>query len=212
VREAYLTGSLEPGRSRALDETEQFLLQQTDRESYDFYDCMTHGIFAVANSAGLSSATCPHGRQKCKHVYEVPDPLGYSERHHASQYPVHAPVASRPAPAPLRVHQPEETPPWDDEPDEKPEPEEPAGPVLTEIEHYAGLMLSPQEVCIVLGLDYRAEQFNHSFLEQYQRGHLLQVAQLRATIFDHAKGGSAPAQMEALKLIRYQAIAAAAND
>lgn len=93
------------------------------------------------------------------------------------------------------------------EPDD--EPEEPAPPPLTDIEHYASLQFTGEEVCTILGLDYAREQYDADFLRQMKKGQLIQVALLRANIFQHAKNGSTPAQEMALKLIEFAAVAAA---
>jgi hypothetical protein len=103
--------------------------------------------------------------------------------------------------------EPEQWPPQDD-----PALEEPAEPELTDIEHYASLQFSAAEVCVMLGLDYQAQLRSPEFHQQMLKGKLIMQAQLRETIFQHAKNGSAPAQAEALKLIRQAEINAAGHN
>lgn len=94
--------------------------------------------------------------------------------------------------------------------------EEPEAPdpyaELSEIGLYASQMFSQQQVCTMVGLNYETERYNPDFIREFERGRLLRQSRVRSTIFLHAELGSAPAQVEALKLIRYAQIAEAGND
>lgn len=72
--------------------------------------------------------------------------------------------------------------------------------LLKEIEYFAGLMYTLKEVQIITGFlteDYFSEDIQNS----YQRGQLLADSEVRKSIMDQAKSGSAPAQAMAAKLL-----------
>lgn len=78
---------------------------------------------------------------------------------------------------------------------------------LTELEHFAGVFFSLQEMAIVMELDGEALKLEYEKAESVihqtiQRGRLKQDAELRKIIFTLAKGGSSPAQSLALKIIQ----------
>ena len=83
---------------------------------------------------------------------------------------------------------------------------------LTDVELYASQMFTAEQICTILDRDFETESKDPDFLRQVEKGKLIQQSRVRSTIFMHARLGSAPAQTEALKLIRYAQIAAAGND
>jgi len=76
---------------------------------------------------------------------------------------------------------------------------------LTDLEMYASLMFSRQEIAVILEVD--PEDLVRVLLEEktasiaFQRGRLKKEAELRKGIFELASNGSSPAQAFAMKLI-----------
>ena len=77
---------------------------------------------------------------------------------------------------------------------------------ITEVEQYASLMFSKEEIAIILEVDpaelvvLLQDQDNKAF-RVFQRGRLKREAEVRKGIFDLAQNGSSPAQTFAMKLI-----------
>ena len=77
---------------------------------------------------------------------------------------------------------------------------------ITEVETYASLMFSKEEIAVILEVDpvqlvdLLEDQDNHVF-RAFQRGRLKREAEVRKGIFDLAQNGSSPAQTFAMKLI-----------
>ena len=77
---------------------------------------------------------------------------------------------------------------------------------ITEVETYASLMFSKEEIAIILEVDpaelavLLQDQDNPVF-RSFQRGRLKREAEVRKGIFDLAQNGSSPAQTFAMKLI-----------
>ncbi|MGB0521415.1 MAG: hypothetical protein ACPGJS_00575 [Flammeovirgaceae bacterium] len=76
-----------------------------------------------------------------------------------------------------------------------------------ELEQFAGVFFSIQEIATVMELDGEAlkhayEDPSSDIHQTIQRGRLKQEAELRKIIFNLAKGGSSPAQNLALKIIQ----------
>jgi hypothetical protein len=77
---------------------------------------------------------------------------------------------------------------------------------ITEVETYASLMFSKQEIAVILEVDpselvvVLQDQDNSAF-KAFQRGRLRREAEVRKGIFDLAQNGSSPAQTFAMKLI-----------
>ena len=77
---------------------------------------------------------------------------------------------------------------------------------ITEVETYASLMFSKEEIAVILEVDpvqlytFLEEQDNPVF-RAFQRGRLKREAEVRKGIFDLAQNGSSPAQTFAMKLI-----------
>lgn len=77
---------------------------------------------------------------------------------------------------------------------------------LNDIQEYAALLFSPEEICIILELPI--SEFKHRFAIQgdeiykaYYAGKLMTIAKHRKMILKLAEEGSSPAQAEVLKLI-----------
>jgi hypothetical protein len=75
---------------------------------------------------------------------------------------------------------------------------------LREVEHYAGLCFTPQEVGIILGIDPDAFagdcKHNPEVSQAYRRGVLLTEAQVRKATIDLARGGSSTAYADYQRL------------
>ena len=77
---------------------------------------------------------------------------------------------------------------------------------ITEVETYASLMFSKDEIAVILEVDpaelavLLQDQDNPVF-RALQRGRLKREAEVRKGIFDLAQNGSSPAQTFAMKLI-----------
>ena len=77
---------------------------------------------------------------------------------------------------------------------------------ITEVETYASLMFSKEEIAVILEVDpaelavLLQDQDNPVF-RAFQRGRLKREAEVRKGIFDLAQNGSSPAQSFAMKLI-----------
>ena len=77
---------------------------------------------------------------------------------------------------------------------------------ITEVETYASLMFSKDEIAVILEVDpaelavLLQDQDNPVF-RAFQRGRLKREAEVRKGIFDLAQNGSSPAQTFAMKLI-----------
>jgi hypothetical protein len=76
---------------------------------------------------------------------------------------------------------------------------------IKEIEELAGLLFSPKEVLIIIGVFDQSrvvtQLSNKDFSLAYQRGKLKSEAEIRRSVIELAKNGSAPAQMLADKII-----------
>jgi hypothetical protein len=76
---------------------------------------------------------------------------------------------------------------------------------IKEIEELAGLLFSPKEVLIIIGVFVQSrvvtQLSNKDFSLAYQRGKLKSEAEIRRSVIELAKNGSAPAQMLADKII-----------
>ena len=76
---------------------------------------------------------------------------------------------------------------------------------LTDLETYASLMFSKQEIAVILEVDpadlLRVLIEENSAAIAFQRGRLKKEAEIRKGIFDLAQNGSSPAQAFAMKLI-----------
>lgn len=78
---------------------------------------------------------------------------------------------------------------------------------LREVEEYAGLCFTPEQIAIIMDLSDEdiQKQFrnrNSPFFRAYKRGELMYMAKVRKSIFDLARGGSSASQTEFLKLRR----------
>jgi len=77
---------------------------------------------------------------------------------------------------------------------------------ITEVETYASLMFSKNEIAVILEVDpaelgaLLRDQQNPAF-KAFQRGRLKREAEIRKGIFDLAQNGSSPAQAFAMKII-----------
>jgi hypothetical protein len=77
---------------------------------------------------------------------------------------------------------------------------------ITEVETYASLMFTKEEIAVILEVDpaelslLLQEQDNPVF-KAFQKGRLKREAEVRKGIFDLAQNGSSPAQTFAMKLI-----------
>ena len=78
---------------------------------------------------------------------------------------------------------------------------------LNEVERLAGLMFSAHEVGLITGQEAltAGDEFERAML----RGRLREEAEIRKSIFELAKAGSAPAQTLATQLINQARVAAA---
>ena len=78
--------------------------------------------------------------------------------------------------------------------------------LITEVETYASLMFSKEEIAVILEVDpvelavLLQDQDNPVF-RAFQRGRLKREAEIRKGIFELAQNGSSPAQTFAMKLI-----------
>ena len=77
---------------------------------------------------------------------------------------------------------------------------------ITEVETYASLMFSKEEIAVILEVDPvqlvdLLEDQDNAVFRAFQRGRLKREAEIRKGIFDLAQNGSSPAQTFAMKLI-----------
>ena len=77
---------------------------------------------------------------------------------------------------------------------------------ITEVETYASLMFSKEEIAVILEIDpaelaVLLQDQDNPVLGAFQRGRLKREAEVRKGIFDLAQNGSSPAQTFAMKLI-----------
>ncbi|MEI7982349.1 MAG: hypothetical protein WCI71_11900 [Bacteroidota bacterium] len=77
---------------------------------------------------------------------------------------------------------------------------------ITEVETYASLMFTKEEIAIILEVDPAElvtllEYQEGLVFKAFQRGRLKREAEVRKGIFDLAQNGSSPAQSFAMKLI-----------
>ena len=77
---------------------------------------------------------------------------------------------------------------------------------ITEVETYASLMFSKEEIAVILEVDLvqlvdLLEDQDNPVFRAFQRGRLKREAEVRKGIFDLAQNGSSPAQTFAMKLI-----------
>ena len=77
---------------------------------------------------------------------------------------------------------------------------------ITEVETYASLMFSKEEIAVILEVDTvqlvdLLEDQDNPVFRAFQRGRLKREAEVRKGIFDLAQNGSSPAQSFAMKLI-----------
>ena len=77
---------------------------------------------------------------------------------------------------------------------------------ITEVETYASLMFSKEEIAVILEVDpaelaVLLQDQDHPVFRAFQRGRLKREAEVRKGIFDLAQNGSSPAQTFAMKLI-----------
>jgi hypothetical protein len=77
---------------------------------------------------------------------------------------------------------------------------------ITEVETYASLMFSKEEIAVILEVDPvqlvdLLEDQDNPVFRAFQRGRLKREAEVRKGIFDLAQNGSSPAQTFAMKLI-----------
>ena len=77
---------------------------------------------------------------------------------------------------------------------------------ITEVETYASLMFSKEEIAVILEVDTvqlvdLLEDQDNPVFRAFQRGRLKREAEVRKGIFDLAQNGSSPAQTFAMKLI-----------
>ena len=77
---------------------------------------------------------------------------------------------------------------------------------ITEVETYASLMFSKEEIAVILEVDPvqlvdLLEDQDNPVFRAFQRGRLKREAEIRKGIFDLAQNGSSPAQTFAMKLI-----------
>lgn len=78
---------------------------------------------------------------------------------------------------------------------------------LLEIENFASLLLSPNEVALAVGIDPEVMLRSIGLQEDeiykaYMKGHLRTVAENNRAILQMAKAGSSPAQKELLNLMK----------
>jgi hypothetical protein len=77
---------------------------------------------------------------------------------------------------------------------------------LSEIEHYASLMFTRNEIATILEVDTREFKIllkneDDQPFKSFQKGRLKKEAMIRKSIFELAENGSSPAQSFAIKLI-----------
>ncbi len=76
---------------------------------------------------------------------------------------------------------------------------------LQQIEKFAGMALSMEQVGIVMDAEpndwAREMQSKGEAYRAYMKGFLMNEVAIRASVMDLAKNGSAPAQVEALRMI-----------
>ena len=77
---------------------------------------------------------------------------------------------------------------------------------ITEVETYASLMFSKEEIAVILEVDpselaFLLQDQDNPVFKAFQRGRLKREAEVRKGIFDLAQNGSSPAQTFAMKLI-----------
>lgn len=73
-----------------------------------------------------------------------------------------------------------------------------------QVETYAGLLFSPEEIVDILNLpeEFKDElQIRNDFYRPFKRGRLMVEAAIRKAVIDQALDGSAAALMAAIKLI-----------
>jgi len=79
-------------------------------------------------------------------------------------------------------------------------------PFVTEVENYASLMFTKEEIAIIIEVDPLQlqtvlEDRDHPAYRAFRRGRLKREAEIRKGIFDLAQNGSSPAQAFAMKII-----------
>ena len=77
---------------------------------------------------------------------------------------------------------------------------------ITEVEQYASLMFSKEEIAVILEVDpaelvVLLQDHDNQVFRAFQRGRLKREAEVRKGIFDLAQNGSSPAQTFAMKII-----------
>ena len=77
---------------------------------------------------------------------------------------------------------------------------------ITEVETYASLMFSKEEIAVILEVDpaelaVLVQDQDNPVFRAFRRGRLKREAEVRKGIFDLAQNGSSPAQTMAIKLI-----------
>ena len=77
---------------------------------------------------------------------------------------------------------------------------------ITEVETYASLMFTKEEIAIILEVDpselkVLLKDRDNPVFKAFQRGRLKREAEVRKGIFDLAQNGSSPAQAFAMKII-----------
>jgi len=77
---------------------------------------------------------------------------------------------------------------------------------ITEVETYASLMFTKQEIAVILEVDptelkVLLQDQDTPVFTAFQRGRLKREAEVRKGIFDLAQNGSSPAQAFAMKII-----------
>ena len=87
---------------------------------------------------------------------------------------------------------------------------------LREVERYAGLCFSPDEVGVILGVppeEFAADFQNiRAVAQAYRRGALLTEAQVRKATIDLAKGGSSAAYADYRNLARLRDLSIQKNE
>jgi hypothetical protein len=77
---------------------------------------------------------------------------------------------------------------------------------ITEVETYASLMFTKEEIAVILEVDpvelvVLLQDHDNGTFKAFQRGRLKREAEVRKGIFDLAQNGSSPAQAFAMKII-----------
>ena len=77
---------------------------------------------------------------------------------------------------------------------------------ITEVETYASLMFTKEEIAVILEVDpselkVLLKDRDNPVCKAFQRGRLKREAEVRKGIFDLAQNGSSPAQAFAMKII-----------